>query len=288
MIGEEEMNKILLSFVAVAALSWPALGQKVEVQKPDRGQILHVQTALNHLTVLEMTEAVSTVAVGSPVFKVEWRENKVFIQPTEPSVATNLFVWTASGRFNYELDPAGSVPQMDFAIDQSVADPPKVNASANRAVEPAAPSPAEVLIEAKPVRLYGSISEKNRVAVYLTDLLEHDGQVFIRFTIRNQTQKAYVPGAPQVVALNAPRYRESLYPLANYQLSPNEAARLKSGGVTPIVVAKGEIRSSRIEPGQETTGIVAVPLPQGHKEPTVIRLVFLGGPNGPINATLVL
>jgi len=37
-------------------LSWPARGQKVEVQKPDRGQILHVQTALNHLTVLEMTE----------------------------------------------------------------------------------------------------------------------------------------------------------------------------------------------------------------------------------------
>src|SRR6266566_2606567 len=96
------MNKILLSFVAVAALSWPAQGQKVEVQKPDRGQILHVQTALNHLTVLEMTEAVSTVAVGSPVFKVEWRENKVFIQPTEQNVATNLFVWTASGRFNYE------------------------------------------------------------------------------------------------------------------------------------------------------------------------------------------
>ncbi len=97
------MNKIWLSFVAVTALAWPVWGQKVEVQKPDRGQILHVQTALNHLTVLEMTEAVSTVAVGSPVFKVEWRENKVFIQPTEPNVATNLFVWTASGRFNYEL-----------------------------------------------------------------------------------------------------------------------------------------------------------------------------------------
>src|SRR6266851_8320013 len=70
------MNKIWLSFVAVTALAWPVWGQKVEVQKPDRGQILHVQTALNHLTVLEMTEAVSTVAVGSPVFRVEWRENK--------------------------------------------------------------------------------------------------------------------------------------------------------------------------------------------------------------------
>src|SRR4029077_3678512 len=221
-------------------------------------------------------------------FKVEWRESKVFIQPTEPNVATNLFVWTASGRFNYELDPAGSVPQMDFAIDQSVADPPKINASANRAGEPAAPSPAEVLIEAKPVRLYGLISNKNRVAVYLTDLLEHDGQVFIRYTIRNQSPKAYVPGAPQVVALNAPWYRESLYPLSNSQLSPDAAARLKCSGETPIEVAKGEIRSAQIEPGQETTRIVAIKLPASHAKPTVLRLTFLGSPKGAINATLVL
>jgi len=75
--------KIWLSFLAVAALSWPAWGQKVEVQKPDHGQILHVQTALNHLTVLEMTGPVSTVAVGSPVFKVSGAKNKVFIEPTE-------------------------------------------------------------------------------------------------------------------------------------------------------------------------------------------------------------
>ena len=54
------MNKICLSFLVVTALSRSASGQKVEVQKPDRGQILHVQTALNHLTVLEMTEPVST------------------------------------------------------------------------------------------------------------------------------------------------------------------------------------------------------------------------------------
>ena len=270
------------------ALAWPAWGQKVEVQKPGRGQILHVQTALNHLTVLEMNEPVSTVAVGSPLFKVEWRESKVFIQPTEPNVATNLFVWTASGRLNYELDPAGSVPQMDFAIDQPVADPLSAPVSANRAVGPSSPSPAEVLIEAKPVRLHGSGSDKNRVAVYLTDLLEHDGQIFIRYTIRNQTQKAYVPGAPQVVALNAPRYRESLYALSNSQLSSDDAARLKCNGETPVEVARGEIRSSRIEPGQETSGVVAVKLPPMHANPTVLRLTFLGSPKGPINATLVL
>ena len=221
------MNKICLSFVAVAAISWPAWGQKVEVQKPDRVQIVHVETSLNHLTVLEMSEPVITVAVGSSAFKVEWRENKVFIEPTDTNVATNLFVWTASGRFNYELDPAGAVPQMDFAIDQPIIDPPTVNISAKTGVGPSDPSPADVLIEAKPVRLYGSISEKNRVAVYLTDSLEHDGQVLIRYTIRNQTKRAYVPGDPQVVVLNAPRYRQSLYPLSNFQLSPDAAARLK-------------------------------------------------------------
>ncbi len=282
------MKRLWNSCIAVAVLSLPAWAQKVEVQKPDRGQILHVETALNHLTVLEMSELVSTVAVGSPVFKVEWRENKVFIEPTEESVATNLFVWTASGRFNYELDPAGAVPQMDFAIDQPVPDPREAKISANAATKVSNPSPAEVLIEAKPVRLYGSIPDKNRVAVYLTDLLEHDGQVFIRYTIRNQTEKAYVPGAPQAATLTAPHYRQSLYPLSNYQLSPTESARLKSSGETSIDVSNSEIPAPRIEPGQERTGIVVLKLPQEHKEPIVLHLTFLAGPKGPVSATLVL
>jgi len=282
------VNKIWLSFAAVAALSWPAWGQKVEVQKPSRDQILHVQTALNHLTVLEMTEPVSAVAVGSPAFKVEWRENRVFIEPTEPEVATNLFVWTTSGRFNYELDPAGAVPQMDFAIDQPVADPPKISASAKRAGEPADPSPADILIATKPIRLLGPNSRKNRVAVYLTDLLEHDGQVLIRYSIRNGTNEAYVPGAPQVVALKAPQYRESLYTLKSSQLGSDETHRVKSSGEVPIEVAKCESHSSRIEPGQETTAIVAIKLAREHTEPAVIRLVFLGSPKGQVSATLVL
>ena len=67
------MKKICLSLLAVAALSCRACGQKVEVQKQDRDRIVHVETALNHLTVLEMSEPVITVAVGSSAFKVEWR-----------------------------------------------------------------------------------------------------------------------------------------------------------------------------------------------------------------------
>ncbi|MFZ0883654.1 MAG: hypothetical protein WAN14_09670 [Candidatus Acidiferrales bacterium] len=281
------MKRFWISYIAVAALGCPAWSQKVEVAKPDRDRILHVQTSLNHLTVLEMSEPVSTVAVGSPVFRVEWRENKVFIEPTEPDVATNLFVWTSSGRFNYELDPAGVVRDMVFAVEQPAPDPPRVSASANRA-SAADPSPAEILIQAKPVRLHGPIHEKNRVAVYLTDSLERDGHVFIRYTIRNETKKAYVPGRPQAWALNTPRYPESLYGLSNYQLSPDEATRLMSSGKTPLAIAESEMRSRPIEPGEETAGIVAIQLPGTHTGPTVLRLIFLADSKGPINATLVL
>ena len=279
------MNKTCLFLLAVTALSCRAWGQKVEVQKPDRDKIVHVETALNHLTVLEMSEPVITVAVGSSAFKVEWRENKVFVEPTDANVATNLFVWTASGRSNYELNPAGAVPQMDFAVDQPAIDPPapsKIPASSTD------PSPADLLLGAMPVRLYGSIPDKDRVTVYVTDLLVHGGQIFIRYTIRNGSKQAYLARDPQVVALTAPRYRESLYPLANSQLSPEAASRLKSSGETPIEAAKGEIRSPRIEPGQETTGIIAIKLPLAHTTPTVLRLIFLAGPRGSVSATLVL
>ena len=282
------MNRICLSFLALAALSGPTRGQKVEAKKTDRGQIVHVETAMDHLTVLEMSEPIISVAIGCPAFKVEWRGNKVFIEPTGTNVATNLFVWTASGRFNYELDPAGAVPQMDFAIDQSIVDPPTVSISKKAGTKSNDPWPANALMQAKPVHLYGSILQKNRVAVYLTDLVEDDRQVFVRYTIRNGTKKAYVPGAPQVAVLNAPRYRESLYSLANSQLGPNAAARLKSAGETTLEVAKGDIRSSRIEPGEETTEVIAIQLPLAHIAPTVLRLTFLADRNGSVNAVLVL
>jgi hypothetical protein len=277
------VNRICVCLAAVAVLAFPLWGQKVEVQKPERGQIVHVETSLNHLTVLEMSEPVITVAIGSDAFKVEWRENKVFIEPNDANAATNLFVWTSSGRFNYELDAAGPVPQMDFAVDQPVIDPPP---PANVETKSVDSSPADLLIHTKPIHLVGSISEKDHVAVYLTDSLEHDGHIFVCYTIRNETNQAYLPGSPQVALIDSPRYRESLYSLLNSQLSPDAASRLKSSGQTPVEAASEETRSSRIEPGGEATGIIAINIPT-HNTPTVLRVTFLADARGPVAATLV-
>src|SRR5215467_15770395 len=92
--------------------------QRIETQYPDRNKVTRVATAVNHLTVIELAEPVTLAAAGSPSFKIERRENKVFIQPLEEGAATNLFVWTNSGRLNYELVPAASVETMHFVIDQ--------------------------------------------------------------------------------------------------------------------------------------------------------------------------
>ena len=97
------MNRTLM-LIVIATLT--AFGQKIEMQKPDRNKITRLGTTQNHLSVIELGEPVTQVAAGSSSFKIEWRENKVFIQPLEPEATTNLFIWTASGRLSYELVPA--------------------------------------------------------------------------------------------------------------------------------------------------------------------------------------
>src|SRR5439155_3603469 len=94
--------------------------QRIETQYPDRSKVTRVETTMNHLTVIELAEPVTLAAAGSPLFKIERRENKVFVQPLEEGASTNLFVWTGSGRWNYELLPAASVETMHFAIDQQI------------------------------------------------------------------------------------------------------------------------------------------------------------------------
>src|ERR1700758_2969776 len=115
------MRRLLIGTLALAlTLTFPTLpAQKIDTETPSRERVVRVQTAMNHLTVIEVAEPVTTVAVGSPqAFKVERRENKVFIQPLQDGAATNLFIWTATTRLNYELVPAVSdAGQMDLAID---------------------------------------------------------------------------------------------------------------------------------------------------------------------------
>src|SRR5579859_5795344 len=279
------MRTLIIIYTAVA-LSLPAWAQKIETQKPDRNRIIHVQTALNHLTVIEVGEPVTTVAAGSSAFKIEWRDNKVFVQPTEPSAATNLFIWTISGRLNYELEPAGAVEQMDFAIDQ-----PPMQLVSKSAAMAKPPSPPEVskdtLLGGSPIWVEGLKESKNRVVVLLTDVLQRENKIFIRYAVRNGGKNSYSLSTPQVFKFDVPSSSKALDGLTNTQLTENEVAHLRSTGHSPVEVVEGDVRSPLIEPGHATVGVVGVKLPVTHGR-TVLRLVFPDYGVDQLTATLVL
>src|SRR5579864_7784079 len=108
---------LIYSFCAIAALSQQSV-------TPSPNAVVHVATALNHLTVLEFHEPVTMAAAGSSDFQIEREANKVFVKPIKSGAATDLFVWTASRRFAYELEITQEAKDMNFAIDTAQPVPP--------------------------------------------------------------------------------------------------------------------------------------------------------------------
>jgi hypothetical protein len=284
------------SGLIVLFLAVPLWAQKIETATPNRDRVVPIHTALDHLTVIEVGEPVVTVAAGSAAFKVEWRDNKVFIEPTEPGVSTNLFIWTASSRLNYELESAGEVGKMDFAIDYPKPTP------APPAAKVTNPSQSHVgsgdlsarsyeigpMLGGRPVHSELVRPSGHGVDVFLKDLFEQNGTLFIRYEIRNNSKDVYVPGLPRVFALNGVHSSQSLVGRENSQLSEAEAQRLKADGQAPLPVVDGKLRSARLAPGEETVGVVEVKLPPSSPKASALRIDFSQDGRGPVAATLVL
>ena len=284
------------SGLIVLILAVPLWAQKIDTATPSRDRVVPIHTALDHLTVIEVGEPVVTVAAGSAAFKVEWRDNKVFIEPTEPGVSTNLFIWTASSRLNYELESAGEVGKMDFAIDYPRPTPaPPAAKVANPSVshvgggDPLAKS-YEIgpMLGGRPVHSESVKASGHGVDVFLKDLFEQNGTLFIRYEIRNNSNGVYVPGIPRVFALSGVHSPQSLVGRENSQLSEAEAQRLKADGQAPLPVIDGKLRSTQLAPGEETVGVVEIKLPPFVQKASALRIDFSQDGRGPVAATLVL
>ena len=269
----------------------PAWAQRIEVQKPDPNRIVRVETALNHLTVIEVREPVITVAAGSPAFKIEWRENKVFIQPTEADVATNLFIWTASGRTSYELEPAGAVDEMHFAIDEPAPPPAPAPTTAVKPSSPAATgvSASEVLLNSRPIRTDGLKTPKNRVVVLLKDTFQGDAnELFIRYAVRNGTREAYTLSTPQVVAINVNGSSHAVDRLPNTQLTESAAARIEAAGERPVEVVSWKAAFCPCRTWTRDGGRCRCKASGERNAQTVLRLIFPRDAQGQPTATMVL
>jgi hypothetical protein len=283
------MQKLIVFTFAIALA---ANAQKIETEKSDRNKVVRVGTAPNHLSVIELADPVTEVAAGSSSFKIEWRGNKVFIQPLDPEATTNLFIWTASGRLNYELVPAPSVEEMNFAIEQEprptvakVPAPEKPVEDTQAAQQ--ARLASEMLFASTPVRLAGETKNHARVEVVLKDIYRKDDRVYVRYAIQNNGRATYVPGTPDVFTLRSPHSSRSLYALSQSQIV-GDGIRITSKGQVPVRVLNAEVHGNAVAPGSSTWGLVAFAWPTQTNGPAVVKFIFPSDGAGEVTAVLVL
>lgn len=288
------MRQILVGLLVLVTSELHLSAQKIEVETPSRERVVRIQTAINHLTVIEVTEPVTTVAVGSPqAFKVERRENKVFIQPLQENVSTNLFIWTATTRLNYELVPAiADAGQMDFAVDYPPPPvPPKLSDAKKESGIDVDALPDDLFLKAKPVRLVGAT--KIDPSLVIRDVYRKQDAVIVRFSIENHSNRVLRTGTPNVVSLSGLRFDQSLWSLQNSQLGSAYSSRLKVEGTpTPIKITRCEPSMVEVAPGEQSIGLIRLELPaprlSANKEPTVLQFEFPVDHAAAISATLVL
>lgn len=254
--------------------------------RPSEPGIVRVATSLDHLTVLEFNEPVTMAAAGSSAFQIERHENRVFIKPLKPGASTDLFVWTASRRFAYELLPPGDVQTMNFAIDSPVPTP-KAAPVTSEMDGVADMMITRTLLGAERIDSGGLKDKKKGVTVRIQSVLRSRNTLYIHYSVRNLSAQPCVLAGPEVVELGAAGSAVSLDDLERRQLTEQQLESLGEVKREPLSLAHSETQSDHLLPAHETEGVLAVR--QQVQTTTVIQLSFKleGGRQTEAKATVV-
>jgi len=265
-----------------------------EAQTTGQGQILHVETSMNHLTVLEFGEQVTTLAVGdADSFQIERHEDKVFIKPLQAGVSTNLFVWTASRELSYELDPSGSLSTMDVLIRTDPAPDPRTVARSEEELselkihEIAARVLMQTLAGAEDIVQDSTKTERNRVQVAIEQIYRSGDQIYLRYSITNRTEAPFRVTTPAVYAQMPSQNTVSLPGLHDHQLKHKTYASLKVRRGVLLDVAQAEPTPRDLAPGEKATGVIAIKGTDGNQS-RLYQLNFGVDQNRPVTAEAVL
>jgi hypothetical protein len=262
-------------------------------QTTTQTQIRHIETSLNHLTVLEFGESVTTLAVADPdSFQIERHDDKVFIKPLREGVSTNLFVWTATRELSYELDPAGQLAQMDVMVR---AEPvPSSRASTQASAEPSDADIRKIASLVLSQTMMGVEDmvhdpEKHatgRVQVDLEQVYRAKDRIYIRYSVANQSRDSFRVTAPEVCAAVPSVQPIALLSLKNHQIASHtfKAFKTKQGSE---VDAQAEPATRDLAPGEKATGVVSIGTSAG-TSPQIYQLNFGSDRSGPLKVEAVL
>jgi hypothetical protein len=270
------VKRIWIAILIAATV--PAIAQ----QQP----VTRVQTALNHLTVIEVAEPITMAAAGSEAFEIERHGTRVFVKPTKPDVATNLFVWTEHGRSIYELQPAGEVSKMDVLVTSVQQPAPRAAAeslSKEDVAKVAEQALSQTLLNTQPVNAVGIKTQKNRVNVRLEDVVHGKDAIYVRYHVTNLSTVPYRVIAPNVSVLAA---EGASMPPANQQLGVGYLERLGKVSSTPIELLHSEIDQQDVAPGKTSTGVLTIHCTDG--SPQIYQFLFGSDNASPIVTAAVL
>lgn len=236
---------------------------------------VHVATALNHLTVLEFHEPVTMAAAGSSDFQIEREEDKVFIKPTKLGASTDLFVWTASRRFAYELETTAEVKNMNVSVDNPL--PPAPIAPPNPEFNPHVQEFADMMLTRA---LLGAIditpanpkALKGQVRVRIQQVFRTKTSIYVHYVIENDGTTEYHVTTPDVFELQAGHSNLALPGFAQKQLDPRLLESVGDIHGVSLPVPHAEAASEDLAPGEATEGVVVIR--QNLSSPAVVQLVF--------------
>jgi len=236
--------------------------------------VQHLATALDHITVLEFGEPVTQAAAGSSAFNIEWRQNKVLIKPMKPGASTDLFVWTASRRFAYELDPPGEAKNMNYAVDNSttVSKPIPSPAPDAQMAEIADMVLTRAFLGADRIDSSTVKDKRGNVIVRVEDVFRSANGLYVRYSITNLTTQPYRVQKPGMSQLSSLHPRVSVLGLENTQLDSEILNKLHGEKRSPLSAASSEVGKEKLGPGETTRGVVV--LRQQFNSPTVLELAF--------------
>jgi Conjugal transfer protein len=267
---------LIYGLCAIAALSQQS-------GTPSPNAVVHVATALNHLTVLEFHEPVTMAAAGSSDFQIEREANKVFIKPVKSGAATDLFVWTASRRFAYELEITQEVKDMNFAIDSAQpAPPPPKPVVDNDADQFADLVLTRALLGAEEIKQRNPRKAKGRVSVRVEQVFRTRSTVYVHYTIENNSGLFYRMSAPQAYELKIDDSPISLASIAHTQLDRTMLEEFGDTHAMALPVANAKVEAEGLHPAETTQGVVSIR--HDLKSPAIVQLVFSDG----VKATFVL
>ncbi len=275
--------KVLFLCSVYSAVSLAQTENHTTPQDANGGAITHVHTALGHVSLLEFGEPVTSAAAGSKTFHIERFENKVLITPSKAGVSTNLFVWTGTRRFSYELDPPGEALNTALAIDASAPEPkPVVDVKQQQTELLSRTLLANGLSGAQKIDSSGFKPDKDAVAVRIEHVFRTSDMLYIYFELDNQSKQPFRVAQPAAYRLEADHSSVALSGLVNRQLSRDLITHVHATKSVPVQISHAEFQARDLSPGTRRAGVIAVQI--SPTSPAILQLVFTDS----VKATLVL